>query len=130
MGRKVLTISSLLANLAGTILLFLGLQIASLGNLRMGSADTFSAICDGNNILFATNTSGGVSAIVGQHGGCPQNSVPVAVIVGDHPHFITSGLILIVASTVLGLITEARERTREFKANRAERRRQMRERPD
>ena len=129
MGRKALTIPSLIASLIGTLLLFYGLQITSLPNIQLGVEDDgTAAVCWGDDAIFKMGPNGNphnLEFLQGQRNGCPKDRVPMAVISGDHPYFIRAGLLLIIVSTVLNLVAEARERTLKFTGDRAERRRQM-----
>jgi hypothetical protein len=131
-GRKGLIITSLIGNLIGTLFLFYGLQIASLGTIRLATAPNGSlAICNGGNSLLSFNPYGQTN--LGQHNDMvciAGRSAPMAVVVGEHPKLIPWGLRIIVVSTVIALVAEARERIEQGRPNRPERRRQERTRPN
>src|ERR1035441_7993115 len=125
MARKRLTIASLFANLAGTLLLFWGLQVASLGNFRLAAQpDGSTAVCNGPSAMFSLSANGFHGMTLGEHYSpvCMEHgSAPIAVVVGEHPRYIRAGLALVILGTLLALIAEAHEPIRELRRNRAER---------
>ncbi|HEY9156990.1 MAG TPA: hypothetical protein VIO10_03490 [Candidatus Binatus sp.] len=102
-AHKVLIISALLANLAGALLLLCGLQVSSLDDLRVAKTDDGgTAICQGPDVLYEAGGSRH-NVFVGTRAKCPPISSPVAIIVSDHPRFISIGVALIIVGFFLAL---------------------------
>ena len=110
--RKGLTIISLIANLVGTLLLFYGLQVTSLGDVQIWrTPDDATAICDGTTLLYESGGRNG-NVMVGSRPNACQAGHPIAVISGEHPAWIHAGLALILLATVFAMAAEIGERAK------------------